>query len=120
MVSDINPRRGTYLLRWPREFQTRVKVVDECGEFFKILFIAGSGADYVVNIAFVEVWFSTAILLKYLFLDMANKQARIVWSKSTSHRDTSDLLVIVAIEAEGIFRVRTSSAMRTRTCVGGC
>ena len=33
---------------------------------------------------------------------MANKQARIVWSKSTSHRDTSDLLVIAAIEAEGI------------------
>ena len=55
-----------------------------------------------VNVALVEVRCFSFVLLENLLFNVANEKTRIVRTETASHRHASSLLVILAIEGEGI------------------
>ena len=79
-----------------------MKIIYEGGEIFQLLFDARRCTHYIVNVALVEVRCFSSVLLENLLLNVANEYTRIVRTETAFHRNACSLLVIVAIEGEGI------------------
>ena len=95
-----------------------MEIVDKISKVVKFAFAAGSCSHYVVDATLVEVRFGSWILKENLFLDVTDEQTGVVMTKLAFHSDTSRLLVVTALKMR-LLSVRTSSARRTKVCVGG-
>ena len=71
-------------------------------EVLEILSSIREGAKDIIDVPFVQGWLSSLIFFKHFFLDVTNKQARIVGPHFRSHSHTPDVLVIIAVKIKTV------------------
>ena len=62
-----------------------MKAVHKGNKIFDFNFTTGGSSDNVVNVSFIQSWYSSSVLFEDLFLDVFHKQTCMLWPKLATH-----------------------------------